>query len=261
MKLRNALIVYTIPRDKEQKRTLERIEGIAKAHISCSLANRDRLDKKQFHGKDIIIAVGGDGTFLRAAQFTDNQLLFGVNANVKAKEGFFMKADEGNFESRLKKIISDDFKAIRLPRLEARMNGNRLESYALNEFFIGPRRAYHAAKYIIEINNRKEEQKSSGILVSTPMGSHAWAKACCKKTMPVGSGGFQFVVREPYERQVFKDYKFKHGMLKRGQKVKIVSEMLDGVLIADSVGKEYSFRNGSVAEIGLSKNHLSAVWD
>lgn len=150
---------------------------------------------------------------------------------------------------------------MRLPRLEAHLNGRKLGCYALNEFFIGPRKAYQAAKYTIEIKNWTERQKSSGILVSTPMGSHAWAKACCKRTMPLGSRGFQFVVREPYERQVFKNYRLKYGMLKKGQRIRIVSEMLDGILIADSVGKEYGFSNGSMADIGLSKKHLNAIWE
>ncbi|MBI2658161.1 NAD(+)/NADH kinase [Candidatus Woesearchaeota archaeon] len=262
MKLGNALIVYTIPRNNEQKSTLERIKGAVKKHsVSYSLANRDRMDKGLFAGKDIVIAAGGDGTFLRAAQFTGSQLLLGVNADVKDKEGFFMKADKNNFEAKLAEIMDGNFRTIKLPRLEARLNGKKIEALALNEFFIGSRKAYHAAKYTIEISKRKERQKSSGIIISTPAGSNAWAKGCCGKTMPLGSEGYQFVVREPYEGQVFKNYKFRYGILKNSQKIRIVSEMLDGILIADSVGKEYGFRNGSIAEIGLSKKHLNAVWD
>ena len=44
------------------------------------------------------------------------------------------------------------------------------------------------------------------------------------------------------------------------KKIKITSEMLDGILIADSVGKEYKLKNGSKATIGLSKNDVNAIW-
>ena len=48
-------------------------------------------------------------------------------------------------------------------------------------------------------------------------GSNAWAKGCCGKTMPLGSEGYQFVVREPYEGKVFRNYRFKYGILKNNQ--------------------------------------------
>lgn len=101
MKLRNALIVYTTPRSHEQKNALENIKSIVRKYIPFSTANRDKLEKKQFEGRNIIIAVGGDGTFLRAAQFTDSQPILGVNADVKSKEGFFMKANKDNLEPKL----------------------------------------------------------------------------------------------------------------------------------------------------------------
>lgn len=148
----------------------------------------------------------------------------------------------------------------KLPRLEAYINNKKIETYALNEFFIGARKSYHAAKYVIQINGRKERQKSSGILITTPAGSHAWAKSCCSKTLPLDSRGFQFVVREPYEGNVFKNYKLKYNALSKNQKVNVTSEMLGGIILADSVGKENNFKNGSKAIIKLSNNYISAIW-
>ena len=261
MKFKNILIVYTTPRTKKQKSTLETVKNILKKYnIKYKLSNRDELKKSQFKNKDLIIAVGGDGTFLRAAHFIDKQLLLGVNADVKDKEGFFMKADKNDFEKRLKKIIKIEAKIKKLPRLEAYINNKKIGTFALNEFFIGARKSYHAAKYTIQINSKKEIQKSSGVLVTTPTGSYAWAKSCCNKTLPLNSKNYQFVVREPYEGQIFKNYKLKYGVLSRNKKVLIISEMLDGILIADSVGKEYSLKNGSKATIKLSNNYINTIW-
>lgn len=261
MKLKNVLVVYTTPRTAEQRLTLEIVKKTLKKHkISYILANRNKLSEKQFKGKSLIIAVGGDGTFLRAAHFIDNQLILGVNADAKNKEGFFMKADKNNFEKKFKKIMNKKFKIGRLPRLEACINNKKIETFALNEFFIGARKSYHAAKYVIQVGSKKERQKSSGILVTTPTGSYAWAKSCCSKTLPLNSTSYQFVVREPYEGKVFKNYRLKCGVLNKNQKISIVSEMLDGILIADSVSKEYEFKNGSKATIKLSDNHLNVAW-
>ena len=257
LKLKNVLIVYTHPAYGEYKSTLELVKNILKKYnISYKLADRDKLKKEQFTGNDLVIAVGGDGTFLRAAQFVKNEILFGVNADVKTKEGFYMRSGKKDFESKLKKIICNIFEIKKLPRLEAYINNKKIGTLALNEFFIGPKKSYHAAKYIVDINGKKERQKSSGILITTPSGSYAWARACHKKTLKINSNKFQFVVREPYEWKVFRNYGLKYKVLNRKQKVKIISEMLDGVIVADSVGREFSFKNGSRATIGLSKQPL-----
>ncbi len=261
MKFKNILIVYTTPRTKKQKSTLEIVKKTLKKYkTNFKLANRDRLNKKQFKNKNLIIAVGGDGTFLRAAQFVDKQLIFGVNADPKDKEGFFMKADKNDFKKKLKKIIKGKANIKKLQRLEAYINNKKIETLALNEFFIGARKSYHAAKYTIQINGKKERQKSSGVLVTTPTGSYAWAKSCCNKTLPLTSKNYQFVIREPYEGKVFKNYKLKYGVLNKNKKISIVSEMLDGILIADSVGKEQSLKGGSKAIIKLSNKYLDAIW-
>ena len=261
MKINNVLVVFTNPTTEEYKSTLTIVKKILKKYgINFISANRDRLDKKIFKDQDLIIAVGGDGTFLRAAQFIKNQILFGVNADVKNKEGFFMMSNKNDFERKLGKIINGRFKIKKLPRLEARINNKKIEMLALNEFFIGPRKSYHAAKYLLMIDGKKERQKSSGILATTPTGSYAWAKSCCNKTLPLNSRSYQYVVREPYEGEVFRNYKLKYGVIAHNQKITVVSEMLNGILVADSVSKEYVLKNGSTVVIRLSDNYLSAIW-
>ncbi len=261
MKLNNVLVVYTHPAYGIYKSTLDTVKKTLKKYkISHNLADRDKLKYDQFQNRDMIIAVGGDGTFLRAAQFVDAQLMLGANADVHTKEGFFMSSNKNDFESILKKILYGKANIKKFPRLETFINNKKIETLALNELFIGPKKAYHAAKYILESGGKKERQKSSGVLVTTPAGSYAWAKACGIKTMRLDSKNFQFVVREPYEGKVFRNYKLKNGILKPQQKIKILSEMLDGIIVADSVGIEYSFKNGSKAAVKLSKNSLNVVW-
>ena len=261
MKLEKVLVVYTHPAYGIYKSTLDKVKKTLKKYrIDYNLADRDKLKYGQFQDRDLIIAVGGDGTFLRAAQFVSNQLMLGANADVSSKEGFFMSSDKNNFELIFKKILNSRMNIKKFPRLEAFINHKKIETLALNELFIGPKKAYHAAKYILEFGGKKERQKSSGVLVTTPAGSYAWAKACGIKAMRLDSKNFQFVVREPYEGKVFRNYKLKNRILKPSQKIKILSEMLDGIIVADSVGIEHSFKNGSKAAVKLSKNSLNVVW-
>lgn len=198
---------------------------------------------------------------MRTAHFVDKQLLFGVNSDPKSKEGFFMKADNGNFESKLKKVIAGRIGIRMFPRLEASINNKRVGTLALNEFFLGSRKAYLAAKYVIKVHEKSERHKSSGVLVTTPAGSYSWAKSCCGKSMNLNSKDFQYIVREPYQGKIFKDYELTYGILKKGQDVQIISEMLDGVLVADSVSKEYNFKESSKAKISLSNKSIRVVWN
>lgn len=261
MRLSKTLVVYTIPRTKEQKSSLDTVKRVLrKYNIDFSAANRDRLKKPQLRDKGIVIAVGGDGTFLRASHFIGKQLIFGVNSDVKDKEGFFMKSSRKDFEEKFRKIMKGEFKVKRLQRLEAFINNKRIDALALNEFFIGPRKSYHAAKYTLRIGSKKERQKSSGILITTPTGSYAWARSYSSRTMPLDSENFQFVVREPYQGKVFRNYRLKHGLLRKSQTISIVSEMLDGIIVADSVSREHKFRNMSNATIKVSRRHLNAIW-
>lgn len=261
MKIKNILAVYTTPRTKEQKSTLQLVEKILNKHrISYAFAERDRLSKKQFKNKEMVIAIGGDGTFLRTSHFVDNQLLLGVNSDPKNKEGFFMKFDKKNFELEFKKVIEDKLTIRKFSRLEAWINDKKIGTYALNEFYIGSRKSYHSAKYIIKVGNKKEIQKSSGVLVTTPAGSYSWAKSCCGKSLPLNSKNFQFMVREPYEGKIFKNYKLIYGILNKNQHVEIISEMLDGVIVADSVSKEFNFKEGSEATIRLSNKKIRIIW-
>ena len=259
--IKSALVVYTIPRTEEQRLALETVKKtLAKHDVKFSLVNRDALKKSQPKKKDLIVPVGGDGTFLRAAHFIGSQIIFGVNSDVRDKEGFFMKSSRKDFEAKFRRIMKGKFKIKKLQRLEACINNKKIDALALNEFFIGPRKSYHAAKYTINIGNKKERQKSSGILITTATGSYAWAKSCSNRTMPLNSKSFQFVVREPYQGKVFKNYKLKYGKLRRNQKITVISEMLDGVIVADSVGKEHKFKNKDAATIKISDRHLNAIW-
>ena len=76
----------------------------------------------------------------------------------------------------------------------------------------------------------------------------------------MNSKKYQFVVREPYEGKVFKNYMLKYGVLNKARKVEAVSEMLDGILVADSVGQEHLLKSGSRVSVRLSGSYLNAVW-
>lgn len=235
--------------------SLERF--LKKKGAECICSERTGLDEYLFRKKDLVIVIGGDGTFLRASHFVRNELIFGINPEPKRKEGFFTRAVKGNFEKKVDKIMNGKFKVIKLLRLEAKINGKNVLFPTLNEFFVGSHRAYITFRYKLKIGKKEEEQKSSGLIVSTPAGSTAWSRSAGGKILKFNEKNkYQFIAREPYFGRVHKP-NLLHGILNKNQTIKITAEG-KGSLVADSF-LECPLKENSTVEIKPSKNYLNFV--
>jgi len=262
MILKNILVVYTQPVTKEDRLTLGKVKDVLKKlKIKHTFVKRRSLRKTYFRNKDLIITVGGDGTFLRASHFIkNNHLIFGVNSDIKMKEGFFLVADRRDFEAKINRIIKEKFRIRKFARLEAKVNNKKVPELALNEFYIGSDKEYIASRYYLRINGDKERQKSSGVLVATPAGSYAWIKSCGGKKLKLDAGKFEYVIREPYEGNLSGKYLLKKGILNKGQKITLVSDMKKGMLIVDSLGKEYFFNKKGRVQVKMSNKDLEVIF-
>ncbi len=248
--MREAVIIYMDYHTEEHKKTLIKVEKTLKEnHVNYSAYNRNKLSKKILN-VDLVVVIGGDGTFLKTGHFIENQLVIGVNSDINNKEGFLMQCNRKNFEIVLDKWINNNFKIKKLTRLKAKLNGKKIQEYALNEVYIGTKKPYQMSRYNISISGKSETQKSSGVLIGTPFGSNAWIKSANGKVI---SKGFEFVVREPYDGQLFK-HTMKNGVLNDNEKVIIQSKMNNGIVVLDALSKEYPFKDGDILEVSVGEN-------
>ena len=257
--INKVLITYAKPANKEQKNSCEIVErNIRKYNFDYEVVERDLLKDRHINGKDLVIAVGGDGTFLKSAQFIkDNTLLLGVNSDVKSKEGFYMHCSKIDFEDKLKRIMKGRFNVARLLRLEAKIDGKAIDDLALNEFYFGADKSYLTSRYTLSVGNKKEYQRSSGVIIATPTGAMAWAKAAGGNTS--SKSNCQFIVREPFEFNLFKDYRIKKGLIKKFDVLHIKSEMNEGIIVADSLSREYKVKYGGDIVIKISEHGISTL--
>lgn len=261
MKISNVVVVYTKFNLKRQKETIEQVKRtLRKCRIGYRLIERGELNKNYFKKADLIIAVGGDGTFLRAAQFIfDKKPLFGVNSDPEKKEGFLMNAAKNDFDKKFKRILSGKYKIKKLHRLEAAVDKKRVKELALNEFYIAAENPYITARYYLTLRGRKERQKSSGILVSTAAGSNAWIKSAGGKVLPLSSDKFEYLVREPYCGKISARCSMVKGILNKNEKIEAEFEVGNGILIADSLSEEYRFGAGQKVTVKMSNRPLHSV--
>jgi NAD+ kinase len=254
MKLKKVLIVHM----DNTKLTLRVIcRAISKRGIVYTLVTRRKLHPNHVKNKDLVISVGGDGTFLRAAHYVKDTPVLVVSPDIKKHDGFFARANRKNFETKLEKLVTGKCRILELTRLQAKIGNKRLE-YSLNEIYVGSRKAYLMSKYNLKINGRSEFQKSSGVLIGTAAGSHAWIKAASGQILSLTSKKYQFVVREPFAGKFLK-YKMLKRVLASGQQIKIVSQMKHGAVVADSVSKPYKFNRNSVLTVNPSMYPLKLV--
>ena len=253
MKIKDILIVYHEP----TKSVLTALEKFLEKRAECVCCERTGLDEYLFRKKDLVIVIGGDGTFLRASHFVKDELIFGINPEPEKKEGFFTRAVKKDFMEKLERILDGRFKVTKLLRLEARINGKKVPALALNEFFIGSHRAYITLRYKLRIGRKEEEEKSSGIIVSTPAGSTAWNRSAGGGLLRFNDlERYQYIIREPYFGRVHKP-KMLHGILDKKLPIRITSEG-KGVLVTDSF-LEYPLKENALVEIRVSEQHLNFV--
>lgn len=217
--------------------------------------------KRRVSGVDAVIVVGGDGTLLRASHFVENTPVLHVSSSVNKNEAFFARATGNEFERKIRLLMKGVYKIIPLMRLEATLNRGKLPFKALNEIYVGSKEPYHVARYKLVIGGRMEEQKSSGIIISTPAGSYAWAKSAGGRTLPLTAKKILYVVREPYIGRLTKP-RMLQGVLGPNGKIAVVSNIWEkrrGLVVIDSYKKEFEFNKGDRLVVKAAKQPLNLI--
>ncbi len=254
MKISKVLVVY-MPGFNEVVSSVRAI--LKKSDIKNKSINRDGL-KKNLGKFDLVITIGGDGTFLRTSHYIlDDTPMVGINPNPKQKEGFFCLMDKSDYKKKLLKILEGNFKPIKLSRLTATINNKAVPDLALNEFYFGRATGYHMSKYTLLVGGKKETQKSSGVLVGTPQSSHSWIGSAGGKILPLARKCLQYVVREPYHGTLSKQ-NLVQGILSSGKTITLKPLTKDFILVVDSL-KEIKLTSKDIVKISISKKVLNYV--
>lgn len=210
------------------------------------------LTKNDFNNIDLALSLGGDGTFLSASHFIENQLILGANTDIKNSEGALTSISLKKLERKLSHIFSGKYKIKKYHREKVIIHktNKKIETeFALNETYIGNKNPHHPSNYKIIHKNKEEKQRSSGILISTGTGSTAWYKAMggrkFKRTKPI----LKFKIRELFTGRIYKQ-KIKNGTINHKDSLIIISKMNHGILSIDSI-RNYSLKQDDKIEIKL----------
>lgn len=130
---------------------------------------------------DVIVSIGGDGTFLSViSKYRDlNKPFVGIN---KGSIGFLSEVSEYNIDNAFKKIIDGDYTTIERMQLKAELydkDGNLKDSdICLNDISVLRGSKPHITKLTLYIDKERVEKfYGDGIVVAAPTGSTAYSLA------------------------------------------------------------------------------------
>ncbi|MFW9990735.1 MAG: NAD(+)/NADH kinase [Candidatus Odinarchaeota archaeon] len=209
---------------------------------------------------DLVISLGGDGTFLYACHLipNSNTPVFGVNSDNDLSEGFLVETDHSTLETRIELLLTSHLPLVQYPRLVAWRNDKQFQVKALNEIYMGRLQGYKMARYELKLGDgTKERQKSSGLLISTGLGSTAWYKSAGGTPFSKHADYSEFIVRECYEGRLTS---CKHVQGRFNANGRIMLRMLvDEMVIAMDSIKEYPLSGGDTLVVEFEKNSISVV--
>lgn len=209
---------------------------------------------------DLIISVGGDGTFLDASHATRSLPLLGVNSALSSSFGHFCLANERNFAEIIDSITADTLQPERLLRLELILNGQPISELVLNEVLICHSNPAGTSRYLIEIDGVREEQRSSGMFAGPPAGATGSIRSAGGDILPITAQEFQYIVREPWTKPG-QSYKFSRGPLRRTQSMFMISQMRTGAIYIDGQHIYYEFPLGDEVTVRAAADDLVAFVD
>ncbi len=259
MKPKNFLVFYKDSNLEEHRQLIAFIrKTFNKYKLKASFRKRSKFNKKIEGGYDLVLSVGGDGTLLRAANRAGNRIIFGINSNPQESEGALCSARTGDLEAKLERVIEGNFSVKKFTKARVYVKGKGKSYDALNEIYIGSAVAYITSRYGLKFNRIKEEQKSSGIVVATGLGSTAWYSSITGGCFEPERKELRFVVREPYQGRL-SGVRLKEGRIAKKAKLAVKSKMRDAVLAIDSI-MEVPLSNREEVEIGISPDEARFIF-
>jgi NAD+ kinase len=245
---------------EQNQRTLEVVQKVLEKS-GFKVVARSRQDRRLATDEDLVVSVGGDGTFLWAQGIVSGKMpIMGVNSDPGRSVGFLCAADMFTFEQRLEQYLTPEAdKHIGWPmnrtvqRLQIKKNDVVVAKRVLNDVLFCHKHPASTSSYFLN----EEPQKSSGIWICTPIGSTAAMKSAGGSVQMWHDNQLQYRVREPFMPNG--KYKNLKGMIAPGNSLYLISKMRESILCWDGSTNVLNVEMGDKIEISHSPETLTWV--
>ena len=256
---------------KHYRAAVERAENVLREFGRVQRLERRYVPNFVFGAEDAVVVLGQDGLVANALKYLDGQRVVAINPDPARWDGVLLPFTIDDLQGIMAEETTRQRPVKLVTMAEATLNTGQI-LHAVNDFFIG-QRTHVSARYQISVGGQQERQSSSGIIVSTGLGSTGWLKSvyagwatathCLlgRDVTPVGDGSFpwdarhlHYFVREPYPSRTTRA-RLVIGKIAEGGRMRVISEMPDnGVVFSDGIEADYlAFNSGTEATIGVAK--------
>lgn len=251
------------------KESLSCVIELLSQKFKCKVINRTYLPNYIFTEKDLPVVLGQDGLVANAAKYVNGIPILAINPDISRYDGILLPFTTNNFQYQINRIVNGNINCQEITMAKATLNDGQT-LLAFNDFFIGPS-SHISARYNICVNNIRENQSSSGIIVSTGAGSTGWISSICnmvngfsgtrpKLKMDWDDDFLFFVVREPFISR-HSEAGIIHGKIDDIHPLIIESHMpQNGVIFSDGIENDFlNFNSGTIVKIGLAEKKARLI--
>lgn len=262
--------------DENYRTAIEETENVLRPLGLVQFVDRAYLPNFVFGPGDTVVVLGQDGLVANTLKYTDGQPVLGVNPDPRRFDGVLLPFRTGDLADAVPQTFAGRRPSRAVTMAQASLNDGRT-FHAVNDFFIGPR-SHVSARYTLAQGQRKEAQSSSGIIVSTGLGSTGWLKslltgaeaiAAARREPTVSSASTPptsppavpwdadylfYTVREPFPSRT-SAATLVFGKVTAHEPLVIRSQMADnGVIFSDGIESDFlEFNSGAEASITVAK--------
>jgi len=218
----------------------------------------ESLHQKDVEWCDLVISVGGDGTFLRASHSIDEMStvpLLGINSSPSSSVGFFCAGDLEKFPSLLEGILSGHLTRRHLWRMRVAINGVIHPLMVLNECLFAASCPATTSRYVLLNGGQSQLQSSSGVWIATSAGSTGAISSAGGMVVPFDEKRLQYKVRELFLLNV--QGQPAHGGF-CGEDFELINRMPRGQLFLDGPHNCVDLAFGDCVRFVASRNALAS---
>lgn len=257
--------------DQKYKHAVSQAHGILEGLGRVQVLDRDYVPTFIFGREDIVVAVGQDGLVANTLKYLTEQVMIGVNPDPGRWDGVLLPFKTADLQRLIPDVLKGKRPVKEITMAKALLNDGQ-EIHAVNDLFIG-QKTHVSSRYHIRTGDLEEFQSSSGIIVSTGLGSSGWLKSILTgaahivgqalqappgadvgKNLDWSARQLYFSVREPFPSKT-SQASLVFGTVTHQNPLKIRSQMPEnGVIFSDGIESDYlEFNSGIEATISVAE--------
>ncbi len=161
--------------DETYRRALRETQTLLAQVGRVQVVDRGFLPNFVFAPEDTVVTLGQDGLVANTLKYLGGQPVVGVNPDPDRWDGRLLPFRVSDLPKVMPEAVLRKRPTRSVTMAKAALN-NGQTLYGVNDLFIGPK-THGSARYLIRSGEASEIQSSSGVIVSTGMGSTGWLKS------------------------------------------------------------------------------------